>query len=159
PPEPVPYTRDAPGVTVDGVLRWRDLHPPPRAPEVSVDGLREAQRLTLHTLKIDLTEAGRMRAEITGIAFPLAAHTELRARSDHYGTLLVWPNGGGYRVVPPGALRAVLGDRRMDVTPLPPGPPRPQGEGRRLGVPVRKVEIASSVASLRLELGKVPESG
>jgi hypothetical protein len=159
PPEPVPYTRDAPGVTVDAVFRWRDLPPPPRAPEVSTDGLREAHRLTLHTLRVDLAEAGRMRAEITGIAFPLAAHTELRARTDRYGNLVVWPNGAGYRVIPPGALRTVIGERRMDVTSLTPGLPRPQGEGRRLGVPVRKIEMASSVATLRFELGRVPESG
>ena len=49
-----------------------DVPPPPRAPEVSGDGLREAQKLAGLTLKIDLTEGGRMRAELTGAAFPLA---------------------------------------------------------------------------------------
>ena len=153
------YAREVPGVTLDAAFRWRDLPPTPRAPEVSADGLREAQKITALTLKIDLAEAGRMRAELTGAAFPLAPHTEIRARSDHYGNLLVWPGATGYRVVPPGALRALLGERRMDVTPLSPGSPRPQGDGRRLGLAVRKVEIGSSVATVRLELGKVPESG
>lgn len=159
PAEPVPFARDTPGVTVDAVFRWRDLPPPPRGPEVSAEGLREAQKLTVHALKIDLTEAGRMRAELTGIAFPLAAHAEIRARADYYGHLVLWPNAGGYRVVPPGALRPVLGERRLDVTSLSPGVPRPQGEGWRLGVGVRKVELVSSIASVRLELGKVPEAG
>jgi len=62
-------------------------------------------------------------------------------------------------VIPPGALRALLGERRIDVTPLSPGAVHAQGEGRRLGFPVRKLEIGSSVATVRLELGKVPESG
>jgi hypothetical protein len=146
-------------VALDAVFRWRDLPAPPRAPEVPAEAIREAQKLTALTLKIDLSDGGRMRAELTGASFPLAAHSELRARSDHYGNLLVWPNGGGYRVIPPGALRTVLGERRMDVTPLSLASPRPQGEGRRLGLPVRKVEVASSVATLRLELGKVTESG
>ncbi len=129
PPEAIPFQRDAPGVTLDAAFRWRDIPPPPRAPEVSADGLREAQRLTALSLKIDLTEAGRMRAELIGAAFPLPAHSELRARADQYGNLLVWPNAGGYRVIAPGALRTLLGERRVDVTPLSPGSLRPQGEG------------------------------
>lgn len=158
-PESAPYTKDTPGVTLDAAFRWRDLPAPPRAPEVSVEGLREAQKLTALTLKIDLTEAGRMRAELGGSAFLLPAHSELRARADHYGNLLVWPDAAGYRVLPPGALRAALGERRIDVTPLSPGTARPQGEGRRLGVGVRKIELGSSIATVRLELGKLPESG
>jgi hypothetical protein len=159
PAESIPFQKDASGVTLDAAFRWRDVPAPPRAAEVSADGLREALKLTALTLKIDLTEAGRMRAELTGSAFPLAAHSELRARADHYGNLLVWPGAGGYRVVPPGALRTLVGERRIDVTPLSAGTVRPQGEGRRLGVAVRKIEVSSSVASVKLELGKVPESG
>jgi hypothetical protein len=159
PAEGLPYQKDAVGITLDASFRWRDVPAPPRAPEVSADGLREAQKLTALTLKIDLTEAGRMRAELTGSAFPLPAHSELRARADHYGNLLVWPNAGGYRVIPPGALRTLLGERRVDVTPLSPGTVRSQGEGKRLGVNARKLEIVSSVATLRLEIGKVSEAG
>jgi hypothetical protein len=159
PAEAAPYPKDASGVTLDAAFRWRDLPAPPRAPEVSADGLREAQKLTGLALKIDLAEAGRMRAELTGNGFLLPAHSELRARADHYGNLLVWPDGSSYRVIPPGALRALLGERRVDVMPLSPGAARPQGEGRRIGFSVRKLEISSSVATLRLELGKVPESG
>lgn len=157
--EPVPFQTETPGVTLDAAFRWRDVPAPPRAPEVSADGLREAQKLTALTLKIDLTAAGRMRAELTGRAFPLPAHTELRARTDHYGTLIMWPYGTEYRVIPPGALRVVLGERRVDVTPLSAGTARPQGEGKRLGVTVRKLELTSSVAVVKLELGKVGEAG
>lgn len=159
PPESLPYQQTIGGVSLDGVFRWRDVPPPPRAPEVSADGLREAQKLTALTLKVDLSESGRMRAELTGVAFPLPAHSEIRARSDHYGNLLMWPNNGGYRVVPPGALRTLLGERRIDVTPLSVGTVKPQGEAKRLGLTVRKVEVVSSVASVKLEIAKIPESG
>jgi hypothetical protein len=160
PADALPYGRDTfPGVTADAVFRLRDVPPPPRAPEVSVEGLREAQKAAGLTLKIDLADAGRMRAEITGAALPLAPHTEIRARSDHYGALVVWPGATGYRPVPPGALRPVLGERRLDITPLSMAAPRPQGDGRRLGLAVRKIELSSSVATVRLELGRVPESG
>jgi hypothetical protein len=159
PAEAVPFNKDTPGVSLDAVFRWRDVPAPPRAPEVSADGLREAQKLTALTLKIDLTEAGRMRAELTGRAFPLPAHTEIRSRTDQFGSIVLWPNATDYRVIPPGALRTVLGERRVDVTPLSGGVARPQGESRRLGVTVRKVEIGSSVATVKLELGKVSEAG
>ena len=159
PAEAVSYGKDLSGVTLDAALRWRDVPAPPRAPEVSADGLREAQKLTALTLKIDLAETGRMRAELTGNGFPLPSHSELRARTDRYGNLLLWPGGGSYRVIPPGALRTLLGERRVDAMPLSPGTVRAQGEGRRIGFGVRKLEITSSVATLRLELGRVPESG
>src|SRR6185312_826348 len=145
--------------SLDAVFRWRDVPAPPRAPEVSLDGLREAQKLTALTLKIDLTESGRMRAELSGVAFPLPAHSELRARTDHYGNLLMWPNHGGYRVVPPGALRTLLGERRIDLTPLSVGTVKQQGEAKRLNLTVRKLELASSVATMKLEIARSPESG
>jgi hypothetical protein len=36
---------------------------PPKAPEVSADGIREAQKLTSLSWKVDLAETGRMRIE------------------------------------------------------------------------------------------------
>lgn len=157
--EGVPYQTNASGISIDAALRWRDVPPPPRAPEVSIAGIGEAQKLTAMSLKVDLTDGGRLRAELSGRAFPLPAHTEIRARADHYGSILLWPNAGEYRVVPPGAIRALLGERRLDVTPLSAGTTRSQGEGRRLGYATRKVELSSSVATVKLELGKVSEAG
>lgn len=159
PVEAVPFQNNAAGVSLDAAFRWRDVPQPPRAPEVSADGLREALKVTALSLKIDLTDAGRMRAELLGRAFPLPAHSEIRARVDHYGSIVVWPNATEYRVVPPGALRSLIGERRVDVTPLSGGSARAQGEGRRLGVVVRRVELGSSVATVKMEIGKVPEAG
>ena len=96
PADAITFQKDAPGVTLDAAFRWRDVPTPPRAPEVSANGIQEALKVTALTLKIDLAEAGRMRAELIGSAFPLPAHSELRARTDHYGNLLLWP--GGHRI-------------------------------------------------------------
>src|SRR5688572_14377725 len=57
-------------------------------------------------LRIELSSLGRMRLVITSDRMPLAENTELRARLDRYGHVLVWPGGPGYRVVAPGTLRA-----------------------------------------------------
>jgi hypothetical protein len=169
PPEPLrpeapvpaesPSSREVGGVSLAAVFRWRDVPAPLKAPEVSADGIREATKLTTLSWKIDLSETGRMKIDFTSRALPLPKHTEIRARADRYGNLVLWPYGTEYRVIPPGALRAVLGERRVDVTPLAAGTAKSQGEGKRLGFVTRKVEVSSPLATLKLELGKVTEAG
>ena len=154
-----PTSREVSGLSLDAVFRWKDVAAPPKAAEVSADGLREALKLTALTWKIDLADAGRMRIEFTSRALPLPAHAEIRARADRYGNLVIWPMATEYRVIQPGALRTVVGERRVDVTPLALGTVKAQGEGRRLGLVTRKVEIGSSLGTLRLELGKSTEVG
>jgi hypothetical protein len=152
-------SRDIAGVSLDAVWRWRDVPQPPKGAEVAPEGIRAAQKLTALTWRLDLTEAGRMRIQFTSRALPLPAGSELRARSDRYGALLLWPDSTEYRLVPSGALRTVIGERRVDMTPLANGTVRAAGDGRRLGYAVRKIEVSASLGTLRLELGKVPEAG
>jgi hypothetical protein len=169
PPEPLrpelplpaesPTSREVGGVSLDAVFRWRDVPAPPKAPEVSAEGIREAQKLTALTWKIDLSETGRMRIEFTSRALPLPTHAEIRARADRYGNLVLWPNATAYRVIAPGALRTLIGERRIDVTPLAVGTAKLQGEGKRLGIPIRKIELGSPLSTIKLELAKVPEAG
>jgi hypothetical protein len=168
PPEPFkteplqpesPEQRGVAGVSLEATFRWRDLPAPPKAPEVSQDGLRDALKQTALSWKVDLTEQGRMRIEFASSALPLSAHSEIRQRIDRYGSVLLWPGATQYRVVPAGALRTVLGERRVDVTPLTLATAKSQGEGKRFGFSTRKVELQSTVATLKLELAKVPESG
>ena len=39
-PAEAPSTRDLSGVTLEATWRWRDVPPPPRAPEVSAEGIK-----------------------------------------------------------------------------------------------------------------------
>ncbi|WP_437569774.1 hypothetical protein [Sorangium sp. So ce542] len=158
-PEDAPSARELSGVTLEAAFRWRDVPQPPKAPEVAAAGVHAAQRLTDLSWKVDLTETGRMRVQFTSRALPLPPGSELRARHDVYGEILLWPASAQYRVVPPGALRTLLGERRVDVTPLSAGSARPVGEGKRLEVDVRKVEVHASLGALYLELGRMPEAG
>ena len=158
-PAETPASKDLAGVTLEGAWRWRDVPGPPKAPEVGLEAIREAQKLTALTWKIDLTDSGRMRIEFTSRALPLPAHSEIRARADRYGNIVLWPNFTEYRVVAPGALRTVLGERRVDVTPLTAAPHSVQGESKRLGVTTRRLELGSSLGSLKLEVGKVVDAG
>lgn len=152
-------SKDLAGVSLESAFRWRDVPPPPKAPEVAAEGIKEAARLTALTLRVDVTDGGRMRIQLTSRALPLPGGTELRARSDRWGHLLLWPNATEYRVIPAGALRTLLGERRVDVTPLAPGQAKAAGDGKRLGVTVRKVDVTAPLGTLHLELGKVSEAG
>ncbi len=154
-----PSSRDVSGVSLEALFRFRDLPGPPKAAEVANEGIEKAQKLTALSCKIDLSEPGRMRMELSSRALPLPPRSEIRARSDRYGNLVLWPDASAYRVIPPGALRTLLGERRVDVTPLSVGTRKPAGEGKRLGVPSRKLELSSSLGTLRLELGKLSEVG
>jgi hypothetical protein len=154
-----PGSRELVGVTLQVAFHWRDVPPPPKAPEVSAEGLKNAQKLTSLTWSVDLADAGRMRIVFTSRALPLPERTEIRGRIDRYGAIVLWPNATDYRVLAPGTLRTVLGERRVDVTPLSMVTPVAKGPGRKLGLATRKVELASAIGRVVLELAKVPEAG
>lgn len=158
-PADPPAAREQAGVTLQASFRWRDVPSPPKTPTVSAEGLKAAQKVTTLSWKVDLTEAGRMRVVFTSRALPLPERTEIRARADRYGSILLWPNSTHYRVLAPGTLRTILGERRVDVTPLSSISPAAKGSGRRLGLATRKLELSSPLGRLELELAKVPETG
>jgi hypothetical protein len=154
-----PLLKDLAGVSLEVVFRLRDVPVAPKGGEVAQDGIKTAAGLTAPKLKIDLTETGRMRIVFASRAMPLPMNSEVRARTDRYGHVVLWPNSTDYRVVPPGAMRTVLGERRVDVTPLLTGTTKSLGEGKRLGLATRKVEVLSTLGSVKLELGKTTDVG
>ena len=126
-PPPSPFRGDVPlapdtlaretvGYTLSAVMKQADLSGPPRAPEVNAAGLDAARKKTELRLAIELAPS-RMRVALLGAGWMLPAETELRARSDRYGHVVVWPGGGAYRPLAPGTLRALIGERRFDVAP------------------------------------------
>jgi len=154
-----PAQKELAGVTLEATFKQRSVPNAPKGPEISQEGIKAAIALTTPKWRIDLVDTGRMRIEFTSRAMPLPMRSEIRARTDRFGHVVLWPNASDYRVVPPGALRTVMGERRVDVTPLSQGTARAQGEGKKLGLPTRKVELVSSLGSAKLELAKSPEAG
>ena len=64
-------------------------------------------------------EASQTRARfVLSGGFVLPQGTELRRASTATGTSSSCPARTAYRVAEPGALRALLGERRLDVAPL-----------------------------------------
>jgi hypothetical protein len=170
PPEPLRGDREVPadsigaketmGLAMTAEWRFVDAAGPPKASEVHAEGLSAARKLLALKWRIDLTEGGRMRIAFEGRAFPVPAGTELRARADRLGHVLVLPGGTEYRPVPPGALRALFGDRRLDVVPLVGGQIAAKGAAPgRGGREIRRVELSSKMGVLTLDLARVPEAG
>ncbi len=158
PAEP-PGSKELVGLALQAVIRWRDVPLPPKAAEVSAEGLREAAKLTALAWNVEVSESGRMRIVFASHALPLPRGSELRARSDRYGNLVLWPNATDYRIAAPGTLRPLLGEQRADVTPLSIATPVSAGEGKRLGTKTRKVELASSLGVVKLEVARFVEAG
>jgi len=152
--------RELTGVTLDGEWRLADLPLPAKAPEVNAAGLEAARKLTAPRMTIDLASAGRMRIIFESRALPLGEGTEIRSRTDRYGHVVVWPNGSRYRVLPPGAVRTVLGERRVDAIPL----VRAQSSGktdgaRRAGFATKRWELVTRTGKLLLEQARIVGAG
>lgn len=151
--------RDGPGYTLSAVLRPTELTGPPRAPEVNAAGLDAARKKTEPRLAIELA-ASRMRVVFQGAGFVVPPETELRARFDRLGHVVVWPGATLYRPLAPGSLRALLADRRYDVAPLASAQVASLEEtGKRIGIKTRKVEVGTRAAKLTMELGKLEGLG
>lgn len=147
------------GYTLSAVIHLGDVAGPIRAPDLNAAGLDAARKKTELRFAIDLTSS-RMRVALAGNGFVLPAETEIRARSDRAGHVVVWPGGGTYRPLAPGALRALLSERRFDVAPLSAAEVDATDEtGKRIGVRTRKVDVTTRAAKATFEVGRLPDLG
>lgn len=147
--------REASGVRMQGQFFWFDVPAPPPAPEVDPSQVKQLLEQTMLRVRIDLLPVGRMRVEFVSPAFVVPQRTELRSRQDAYGHLLVWPDGESYRVLPPGTLRTLLGERRADAIPLVPRELEPQGAGNWIGLATARSRLLGPLGELRLEQAEV----
>jgi hypothetical protein len=153
-----PELRAAPGVSLEARFRWLEP-PPPRSPEGNADAVARARDKTAFDLSIEASSLGRLRLSFRSRSFPFPPGTELRAREDRYGHLLIWPGGAGYTPLAPGTLRAVLADARVDAAPLAEPSPAVGGAGALLGMATQKYKLETSVGKLELEQAVVPAAG
>ncbi|MFO0666023.1 MAG: hypothetical protein U0174_18875 [Polyangiaceae bacterium] len=151
-------TKDtAAGYTLSFLVRSTEPPPAHRAPEVSAPVVDAARRKTEEHLTVDLGVA-HMRALLEG-AFLFPSGTELRARLDKLGYVVLLPPGTRYRVLGPGALRTWLSEGRYDaMRPLDVVTKPLSGAATRLGVPTRSVEMQTESARMTLEIGKVQDA-
>jgi hypothetical protein len=160
--EPLPRdqltAKDGLGLTLSAEFQWDEV---PRAalPEMDSASIEAARKEAELRVRIDLAYVGRMRLALASASFPLPPGTELRAREDRYGHVLVWPSGTMYRVLAPGSLRAMFGERRGDVTPLMRGQVQPAGQGRLLEQETQRKVATTSLGKLTIEQAEVVGAG
>ncbi len=171
PPPPKPLTanevllpdvsrlREQSGVALTAFWRWKRVPTPAQVPQAATNTIEPMRRLARGQWRVQLTTAGRMRASFVSRGLPLPPRSALLAREDRYGSIVLWPDERHYRVLPPGTLRATLGERRADINPMSPGKAEALGEGERLGFKTRKVKLTSSFGTLQLELAPMLEAG
>ena len=156
--DPSRDAKELAGYAVQASIRTGDGPPAPKGPDVNTLGIEAARRKMEVRVAIDVSQA---RARFTfsgGIVLPQG--TELRSRIDRYGHLVFLPGEDTYRVVEPGALRALLGERRLDVAPLSPAEIALAGEGaHHQGMRTRRVDVTTRAAKGSLELGALRDSG
>lgn len=151
--------KDPIGFTLSAIMRPADVPAAPRAPEVNQAGLDAARKKTELRLDIDMS-ASRLRIVLSGDGWVLPPETEIRARSDRFGHIMVWPGAAKYRPLAPGSLRALLGERRYDVAPVAAAEITPSPElGKRIAIKTRKVEVATRAAKASFEIGKLDGLG
>lgn len=156
---PDSIARESGGYTLSAAFRLADLIGQTRAPEVNGAGIDAARKLTELRLGIDLTPT-RMRVVVLGQGFVLPVDTEIRARSDRYGHVVVWPGATSYRPLAAGSMRALFGERRFDVAPISPAEVSHREDGtRRIGIRTRKVEVTTRAAQGMFEIGKLEGAG
>jgi hypothetical protein len=148
----------APGLSLEARWRWLEA-PPARSPEGNADALAKARDRTAFDVTLDLSSLGRLRLRFGSKAFPFPAGSELRARDNRYGNVLVWPGGETYTPLPPGTLRATLAEHRVDVTPLSEPSVAPSGTGNLLGLVTQKQKLETGLGRLELEQTVAPFAG
>ena len=153
------FGKDLAGYTINVVLRLPDAPAVTSGAPVNSQTIDAVRKANEPRLTIDLTPA-RMRMQLTSHGFLLARDSELRSRTDRFGHVFLTPDLASYRVLAPGSLRALFGERRADVSPLSPADVSIIGDGpTRLGYRTRKAEVHSRAGKGSFEIVRLPELG
>jgi hypothetical protein len=157
--EPLPQdtlaAKDGTGITLEARFKWFDVPPPASVPEVAADPINKAKQAMEPKVTVDLAPAGRMRFTFGTPVFPVPQNAELRSSVEHWGHVLVWPDGTSYRVMLPGTLRALFAERRADILPMAQGTLKAMGKGGLLGLETRKVRLKSETGTLTMESASI----
>lgn len=134
-------------------LRQRGLPGAPTHLGANAAAILAAQNASSGVLRATLG-GGRMRLRFGARAFAMDEGWELRADRRRGGALLLLPQqtGLGYRVVPTGALRPLLSERRIDVVPLGPTLLAKSTDAEpRFGRPVTRTRVTTAWGFLDLD--------
>jgi hypothetical protein len=141
-------------------VRLRGMPSPPVHLGANPTSIVAAQNAAVGVLRVTLG-AGRARARFGARAFAMEDGWELRADRHRGGSILLLPHEGAlvYRVIPTGALRPLLAERRVDVIALGPTHLAPIAEpASLLGRSLVRTRVTTAWGSLDLEQVVAPTS-
>ena len=149
------------GLSFIAHLRVEDTAPPSR--EANATAI-ETSRKRLDLRLDGFAESAHLRITLGSPGFLYRWGTELRARADLLGAIVVTPveedATSPFRVVPHGALRAVLGERRFDVAPLSNAVVKETSEGsKRFSQRTRRVDVAARAGRATIDLLHIHDLG
>lgn len=147
------------GLVLTGEFRWPDRGRKTALHDLPSDEAADVRNGLRRTVTVDLSTYDRMRVELLTDAFPLPRGSALLARQDRKGHLLAWPETDNHRVVPEGAVRALLREHRLDVTPALSPLVEPGPNGHRFGSETEIVSLTTAHGKVRLEQLPVEELG
>ncbi|HEY2370514.1 MAG TPA: hypothetical protein VGH87_29155 [Polyangiaceae bacterium] len=157
--EPEAFGKEQAGYTINVVLRLPDAPAVTTGSPINAQTIDAVRKANEPRFTIDLTPT-RMRLQLTSHGFLLARDSELRSRTDRFGHVFLTPDLASYRVLAPGSLRALFGERRADVSPLSPADVSIIGDGpMRLGYHTRKAEVHSRAGKGSFEIVRLPDLG
>lgn len=129
---------------VELLFETRFLQAPATSPAVTA-----ARATSVGVLRVAIAGA-RTRVRLGPHAFALDEGYELRYHRARSGGIVVLPNGA-YRVVPPGALRTLLAERRVDVMPLGPAVVTSLGTSTHLGRATTRWRVTTAWGTIDLD--------
>lgn len=148
PPDALSDQGELAGAEVAFEVRPLALAPVPTALGAVPTVVATAQAAGRGSLQVDLG-VGRVRLRVGARTFALDDGDELVADRRRTGFLL--HRGTSYRVVPPGALRALLAERRLDVAPLAPSRLLQGADLSVLGRPAVRHTVTTAYGVLQLD--------
>lgn len=122
----------------------------------ALPAITAAQAATVGLLRVSIA-GSRVRVRFGAHAFAIDEGYQLRYDRGHSGGVLMLPSGA-YRVVPPGALRTVLGERRVDVMPLGPAQVVSLGPSTHLGRNTTRTRVTTAWGTVDLDQVAPPSS-
>jgi hypothetical protein len=144
----------AAGLEMEFQITWPEVK---RSVQVGAEQIDTWPRFQVQLLREIPTRAARMRWVLHSRAFPFPETTEIRARADRIGHLVLWPDHRSYRIAPTGSLHALFADRRVDRVPFVEPERVTKGIGARLGKPTNTATIVTPLGATTLEFVEVTD--
>ncbi len=146
---------------LEASMHWPNESKAPQLPGLSREAQGRASVAFSRQMTIELEASGKLRLTVDGGALPLPRGSVLLGDAQHFGHLLVWPNGEQYRVLPPGSLLAVMREYRPDVAPLVKAKVSLEkaSKERRFGFPLSTLRLETERGSVAMQTVELAEIG